>query len=378
MLESFEGRKMPKITVAMAAYNHAPYVGEAIESVLSQEDCDFEFIIVDDGSQDDTVKEIQKFTDPRIKFIAFKKNKGACTALRKAIETGSGEYVAIINSDDAFLPNKLKKQSDFLDIHPNIYAVFGYPSFVDKNGKKLEENEHFCRDIFFQQNRSRHEWLKFFFYKTNALCHPTAMLRRDCYRKLGYYDPRMTQLPDFDFWVRLVLHYDIYILQEELIKFRILPHEGNASALNITNVRRNQFELLHILPHFLKIPSLEEYLKVFPEDATLFSNFSKDAKSLIHYAIAQKAIDLKNPCISSVYHCFGMQVLFNLFSQKEFLENVAPKLNIDFNYLTGKSKHSEIFHMDIPKKLPLYRRFLNFPLKIPKKIYRAYAKLFSR
>ena len=102
--------KGPKISVVMPVYNHEGCVAEAIQSVLDQSYGDFEFIITDDGSTDGTVREIEKFADPRISFFRFAENKGASVAINHCLEKAGGVYIAIMNADDVFLPNKLEKR----------------------------------------------------------------------------------------------------------------------------------------------------------------------------------------------------------------------------------------------------------------------------
>lgn len=353
---------MVKITVAMASYNHADFIRESIESVLSQKNCDFELIIVDDGSQDATADIVRTYQDARITFIPLSENQGACVALRKAIEAGQGEYVAILNSDDAFLPGKLEKQAALLDTDSKIDAVFGLPQFINQKGDVLQPHQHFYRDLFRQKNRTRHEWLNHFFYKSNALCHPTVMLRRTCYENLGYYDPRMAQLPDFDFWVRLALKYNIHVLEEELIRFRILNHEANASAPTIENIRRAHWEFSYILPHFLKLDSLDEYLKVFPEDQAFMQTYSHcPTKYLIPYALAQKSLSDKIfAAYASVYHFFGLQILFNLFKEPEFVEFATSTLKMNLAQCSQIAKYYDIFDLKAAKMPPLYRRGWNY------------------
>ena len=381
---------MPKVTVAMASYNHESFVGEAIESVLSQNDCDFELSIVDDGSTDSTLAQIQKFRDPRLKYIGLKKNEGACVALRYAIESGTGEYIAILNSDDAFLPDKLSRQVAFLDAHPEVHALFGYPVFVNAKGDRLTTEEHFYKDLFYQPNRSRYEWLRYFFYRTNALCHPTLMIRRICYQDLGYYDPRMAQLPDLDFWVRLCLKYNIHILQEELLRFRILPNEANISANTLENDQRAGWELTYILPHFLKL-SLKEYIQVFPEDQELWEKFKEnEASSIIPYALAQKALTLAegylHPCprvYQASYRFFGLQTLFKLFEDNLFQTCIAPRLGTNLSQLTRIAKQYPIFYRDPSPLQPLFTRAWALIKEAGHKIKhkwvkKAYAKLRGR
>jgi glycosyltransferase involved in cell wall biosynthesis len=317
---------MAKVTVSMASYNHEKFVGPAIESVLSQTGCDFEYVIVDDGSTDQTVREILKFKDPRIRFIPLEHNRGACVALRKAIEEGTGDYIAILNSDDVFLPGKLEKQVTFLNEHPHIAAVFAYPLLVDEKGHPVGKKS-FCGDSFKQPNRSRHEWLNFFFYNYNALCHPTVMIRRSCYDELGYYDPRFSKLPDFDFWIRLLLKHEIHILPEELIQFRILSNAGNASAPTLEAKYRNQWEHSHILKHYLTIPSIEEYLTIFPEEAP---HVRKKNSEFVPFYFANLALRAKVHT-DGIYRLFGLDTLFSLLENSELREKLASDLNFSYS-----------------------------------------------
>src|SRR5579871_5019564 len=103
--------RSPTVSVVMATYNHAPFVKQAIESVLGQEGVDFEFLIADDGSVDRTREIVASIYDERITFSPNEKNRGACVVLNELIEHASGEFVALINSDDYWtMPDKLAYQ----------------------------------------------------------------------------------------------------------------------------------------------------------------------------------------------------------------------------------------------------------------------------
>ena len=335
---------MKKVTVAMASYNHEQFVGASIESVLSQTGCDFEFVIVDDGSTDGTVQEIRKFKDPRIRFIPLEKNQGACTALRMAIEGGNGDYVAILNSDDLFLPGKLQKQVSFLDDNPRISAVFAHPMLIDEHGHDLGEKS-FYTNLFKQPNRSRYEWLNRFFYKQNALCHPTVMIRRSCYHELGYYDPRFAQLPDFDFWVRLTLKHEIHILQEELIQFRILSNAGNVSAPKLESSYRHLWELSHVLQRYLTISSVEEYLAIFPEETP---NVVDKDPELIPFYLGNLALRAQVH-EKSVYRSLGLEILFSLLGNPKLKEKLASQLN--YRYSDFLKNTPPVFYLEPTHKV---------------------------
>ena len=197
---------MPNVSVVIASYNHARYVADTLQSVLDQTYQDFEIVITDDGSSDETVAEIKKFTDPRIRFFSFPANRGACTAMRNCLENADGRYVAVLNSDDVFLPGKLAKQVQFLDTHPDIGAVFGYARMIDAEGDELAgRTKRTYLKIFEQANRSRFEWLNYFFFNGNCLCHPSVLIRKECYDTVGFLNENFAQLPDMDFWVRLCI-----------------------------------------------------------------------------------------------------------------------------------------------------------------------------
>jgi glycosyltransferase involved in cell wall biosynthesis len=223
----------------MSAYNHADYVGEAIESVLTQSYDNLEFLVTDDGSKDRTVEEIKKCRDSRIKYIASDINRGACAAINELIIQTKGSFVCIINSDDLWKDKeKLKKQLKIFSEHKNLGACFGLADFVDKNGDDIKKTTVPEGTIFGQENRSRGKWLRHFFLQGNNLCHPTVMIKKECYEKLGLYNNNYRQIPDYEMWIRLVKKYDIYISEEKLTNFRILPGK-NASSPTTENLIRD-------------------------------------------------------------------------------------------------------------------------------------------
>jgi len=114
----------PRVSVVMPAYNHRRFVGQAIASVLDQSFRDFELLVVDDGSTDGTPNVIRQFQDVRLMLEVFPANRGAVVAENTAIRSSRGEYIAILNSDDYFLPGKLETQVNFLDANPAVAAVF--------------------------------------------------------------------------------------------------------------------------------------------------------------------------------------------------------------------------------------------------------------
>lgn len=258
-----------RLSVVMASYNHDAFVRQSIESVLGQSFSDFEFVITDDGSRDATVEAIRTFRDPRIRLDVFAENRGAVDALNDAIVRSSGEYVAVLNSDDYFLPDKLARQAAYLDANQGVAAVFGLPTVVDEAGRALDESEHIFARVFTRENRTRIGWLRHFFESGNCLCHPTLMIRRQCYQEVGLYDPLLRNLPDFDMWIRLCRRFDIHVMGEPVTAFRVLANERNTSAPSPPNLARAAWEMIGVLGHYatLSEPELADIVAPWPERA---------------------------------------------------------------------------------------------------------------
>lgn len=251
-----------RVAVVIPSYNHDKYIAQCFDSVFAQTFSDFEIFVTDDGSTDDTVEVIRQLKDPRIKFNNFSSNRGACAALNDAIRRTSSEFIAVLNSDDTFLPHKLAVQVAWLDAHPEHGAVFSYPEFIDENGSLLVGKPHKDESAFLVDNKERHCWLRHFFYKGNALCHPTILIRRSCYEHVGLYNERLAQIPDLEMWIRLTRAYDIHVIQEPLVQFRIRDGNANASGLRPASVVRDLWEWTQVLAAFRGM-TLGEFSGVF-------------------------------------------------------------------------------------------------------------------
>src|ERR1700675_3065498 len=255
----------PEICIVMPSYNHAAFVGEAIQSILDQSFQDFEIIVTDDGSRDGTPDIIRKFLDPRIKLEVFPENRGGVVAGNSALRRSSGKYIARLNSDDYFLPGKLEKQVTFLEANPEIAAVFGMPRLIDERGRPLSGGYSEFKFPFSHPRPSREEWLRYFFFYGNCLCFPTVMMRRSVLDEVGLLDPRLATLPDFDMWIRLCMKHDIYVMQAELTAFRKLDNNRNMGAPRLDTMLRAGFEYFQILKHYRRLDP-EFARKIFAND----------------------------------------------------------------------------------------------------------------
>jgi predicted SAM-dependent methyltransferase len=294
---------MPRVSVFIPSYNHAPYVGAAIASIQAQTFQDFEIVVTDDGSSDGTADVVAAINEPRLRLKRFATNRGAVAATNDAIGRCQGEYLALLNSDDVFLPNKLATQVTFLDAHPEVGAVFGLSQAIDHDGAPIDEHASFNARVFDVENRSQAEWLRFFFFHGNRLCHPSIMIRRECYATVGLYDARFATLPDFQMWIRLVASYQIHILHEPLIGFRELPNHGNASSVaSVSAYVRLAWEHAHVRRCYLDVPTPLFAAAFAAEIAALAIAPAQDRRLIL----GRVCLSVDNPTL----HRLGMELLF--------------------------------------------------------------------
>lgn len=255
----------PRVSVVMTSYNHGQYVLEAANSVLDQTMGEFEFIVVDDGSSDDSLDTLARITDPRLRVYRLAHNQGAAAALNIAIQQARSELIAVINSDDIWEPTKLARQLEVMEAKPHLGAVFTGVRFIGSDGDPLvPEAIPEWNTVFRQPNRSQAQWLRYFLTNGNCLCHPSVLIRRAFYVEYGLYDNGLRQIPDLQRWITLVKHWPIEVLaDEELVQLRLLPQELNASSLSRPNIVRGYREHLAINETFFEGCSTDLLLEGF-------------------------------------------------------------------------------------------------------------------
>lgn len=203
-------RDMPRVSVLMSVHNGAGYVEAAIDSVLSQSFSDFEFIIVDDGSSDETPTILKHSTDPRVTVLRNERNLGLTRSLNRGLEVTQGEYVARQDADDRSLPHRLASQVDFLDSHPRIALVGTGFVPIDDRGRELG-----TVTMPAEPDRIR----EMLFY-AHCFCHGSVMARRSELQAVGGYDERYAKAQDTALWLRLAERSRLANLPAPLYAFR--------------------------------------------------------------------------------------------------------------------------------------------------------------
>ena len=296
---------MPKVSVILSSYNHEKYIAAAIESVLNQTFTDFELLIFDDGSADDSQKIIRSYKDKRIKLFLHEKNIGPIQCYLECCKVAVGKYVGLQHSDDIWEPSKLEKQVAFLEKNPQYEVCFTQVKFIDESGEiyDLPEN-HPYKNVFKQENRTRAEWINFLFWKSNCFCHPSMLIRNA--PKNFAMDFAFFQLPDYCRWINLFLRKAPYILQEELISFRLRRQSQNSvSSASFNKEIRIANEIYFLAKLFLPLLRDEKFfLEVFPEA----EEFLSGGKISVEFAFAQLCLKRNLPAFQKL----AIEILFDL------------------------------------------------------------------
>ncbi|WP_066711923.1 glycosyltransferase family A protein [Clostridium sp. Marseille-P299] len=227
-----------KVGVIIPCYNHVDFVEQAIDSVLNQTYQDFDVYAADDASTDGTREKLIQYDERLREIHLFDENQGGLT--RFLSSKVDNEYTALLNSDDFWHEDKLKKQMSYMESNPDCAACFTWSRQVNEKG-----NEVVGIEAFQQPNRSSEEWMRYFYENGNCLVHPSILIRTNIYKELiENGNKAFRQIPDFQMWVNLILTGKIHVIEEKLMTFRwhSSGNSINVSAVSPENIARHYSE----------------------------------------------------------------------------------------------------------------------------------------
>ena len=167
------------ISVLTTLYNHEKFITETINSALQQTLMPNEIVVIDDASSDNSVAVARSIKNPIIRIYSEAANLGGPNTM-KGLSLCTGNYVAILNSDDCWEPDKLRQQINYLEAHPECGAAFSHVSLIDENSRPWAAGSNRLQTVFNTHNRTRYAWLSDFFHHGNMLCASSAVIRRSC------------------------------------------------------------------------------------------------------------------------------------------------------------------------------------------------------
>lgn len=216
---------MPKVSVIIPSYNHAPFVTEAIQSVLNQTEKDLELIVVDDGSTDETRSILSRISDARLRII-FQEHQGAHVALNRGLEEARGDYLAILNSDDVYYPQRVEQLTKILEDRRDLGVVGSFIEVIDHKGRPIGI-KHGYRDLepwilphpersFRAGDDQRGALITENFFATTS----NFLFKRELYERIGGFR-ELRYAHDWDFLLRAGLVSRVEIYPEVLLQYRV-------------------------------------------------------------------------------------------------------------------------------------------------------------
>jgi glycosyltransferase involved in cell wall biosynthesis len=201
---------MPQVTVVIPAYNAMTYLPETVNSALAQSFTDFELLIVNDGSTDRLSTWAATLSDPRVRLIS-QANQGVSAARNTGIREAQGQYIAFLDADDLWAPTKLEQQVRCLQANSNVGVVYTWTLLVDEVGQPTGR--------IFASEAEGNVWQQFL--DTDVISNASsAMVRRDCFEKVGNFDRTLTSAEDLDLWLRIATHYSFAVIKQPLTLYR--------------------------------------------------------------------------------------------------------------------------------------------------------------
>lgn len=229
---SWHMNKIPRVSVVMAVYNGALYLREAVESILNQTFNDFEFIVIDDGSTDNTSAILDSLNDPRMVLLRNQQNEGLPASLNRGLQVAKGEYFARQDADDVSMVDRFTNQVAYLDSHPKVGLLGCWAKIIGEAGKtiRISKKPQSNEEI---QNR---------LHRSSGLVHGSVMFRRTYLEQAGFYRSIFRRAQDRDLWLRMAKVCEIHNLPETLYKWRFNPDAYTVSR----TIRHGRYSLLAV------------------------------------------------------------------------------------------------------------------------------------
>ena len=282
---------LPLVTVIIPTYNRANLAIEAVESVLNQTYTHVEVIVVDDGSTDNTREVINAIPDDRVRYI-YQDNARQAAARNNGMRAARGEYIAFLDSDDLFLPEKLAKQVDYLQKHPQIDFLYtGYIKAIEEANERRE----YPATLFGQP--------VFEILLRTEIATPSVIMTRAAIDKAGYFDETLPGVEDLEYWARVAKHVEIASLPEPTIEIRVnsfnpnrfVRRRLNNTLIALETVFRDNPNLswlerrkLYANAYFVALAQLYDMFPDYPDDVNQRFIVGTVAKLCLNYPLPER------------------------------------------------------------------------------------------
>jgi glycosyltransferase involved in cell wall biosynthesis len=268
---------LPSVSVGIPVYNGSDYIAEAIGSVLGQTFSDFELIVCDNCSTDNTAVIVRSFDDPRIRYIRNSENLGLVGNSNRCLELARGNYISILHHDDIMMPDNLKRKVRLLNEHSDVGLVHSNICIIDPLGKVVSQN------IWARESRKDYveKGMTIFHRLLRALPLGASIFigavlaRRECYERLGGFSMELPHCSDSEMWMRISLFYNVACIGAPLVKYRVHPTSASSSWGDYTSLPYLKEHYVAAKMVFKKHPDHIPHAKKLKK--LVFSSFGKQA-----------------------------------------------------------------------------------------------------
>ena len=285
------------ISVIIPTYNSGIFIGEAIHSVLCQTCTDYEIIVIDDGSTDNT-REIMKKYFPQVRYF-YIPNQGVSRARNYGIRMARGEFIAFLDADDLWVPEKLEKQLKVFNADQELMLVFTEHRVFDTTG--------FRKTTFVKKERlMKGDVVKNIFFYSH-LTTSTVMVRRHAFQEVGFFEENLKAAEDDNLWMRIALKFRIHLLDEMLVNYRVTENSLSRTAINLFDGGLKNIDLIE-----KKYPDLRKRLgraNIRRKKSDIYSFYGYFFFSECNYEMSRryliKSITLYPQIGSIIYYIFS-------------------------------------------------------------------------
>jgi glycosyltransferase involved in cell wall biosynthesis len=259
---------MPKVSVCIPTYNSARYLAEAIESVLQQEFTDYELIICDNASTDETPDICRRYDDPRIRTSRFDTLVNQGGNWNRCLSLAGGQYVALLHADDRYFPEFLTQRVKTLDQYPEVGLAFGAVQWIDENGAEISQ-QSFRDEAFIAPAPEFYKELLF-----GCVINPASLVvRRRCYEMVGGFNEERLWGIDWEMWLRLSARYGVAYSPLVSAAYRI--HSASGTSQGLLTALNGDEDLVVLQNAFREIDARTELAHLAPLRSRAFRRLAR-------------------------------------------------------------------------------------------------------
>lgn len=315
----------PVISIIMPCFNGSKFIGQAVESILSQSFTDFELIIVNDASTDNSMEIIREFQDPRIRIVENNAWLGIAKTRNRGLDEARGRYIAPFDADDVALPLKLEKQARFLERNSEFGMIGSWVKRIDGQSGRLSGKWKLT---------AKPESIPPILLFRNYFCHSSVMMRREAIPSEGY-DPGFAVGEDYNMWIKITRRWKAWNLPEYLVLYR--EHAGSAMTGNPGILQESErkifsesFQCFDIQPDKRQLDILQEFKN--PGSSILRDNIS-ELESLLKTILEINSVRSLYPQRELIKTILNRYTRFLIHSKGDFSQKIR------INFLTSLMFH---------------------------------------